>query len=111
MSTVSIIAPAELQAIRPLRMKAVAASTGTRVTRIAAAVPSRSTPGLEHVVYLDVATGRALHAVNGCRCPAALHGRSCWHVEAVRKAAVEAGFLPKPSVWDAPMKRDRDEEI
>lgn len=104
------ISVAEKQAIRPIRMKAI---SGRGVSVIIAGVPSRSQPGLEHVVYLDVATGRALHGLHGCRCGAAAHGRPCWHTKAVVEAAREHGYLPTAtaSVWDTPAKRDRDEEI
>lgn len=95
-------------AIRPIKMRA-----SDHLTRIWAAVPSKSRPGLEHVVCLNVETGEARHAETTCHCPAALHGRACWHVTAVVEAAREAGYLPKPrrSVFDAPISRDRVEEI
>lgn len=97
-----------LSTIRPLKMKAV----GPHITRIWASVPSRS-QSVEHIVCLNVATGEARHAEKACRCPAANHGRKCWHVASVVDAARAAGYLPKPapSVWDTPPRRDRDEEV
>lgn len=95
--------------IRPIRMR----MTGDHMTRIWAAVPSKSQPGLEHIVCLNAETGEARHAETDCHCPAALHGRPCWHTTATVEAAREAGYLPKtrPSVFDTPAPRDPVQEI
>ena len=97
--------------IRPVKMRA---AIGGGIARIWAAVPSRSQAGLEHIVCLNVQTGEARHAEKSCKCPAANHGRNCWHVNAVVQAAREAGYLPTPrrvSVFGTKISPDRVEEI
>jgi hypothetical protein len=82
--------------------------------RIIMAVNSRSRR-LTHVVYVDLATGKAAHSVHNCECQAANAGRKCWHTAAAVAAAqawgYEFGRRRMRSVFDTPPRRDRVEEI